>query len=242
MNFYYSLREVAKYIGYFSTYLLTSASEIANVYIVGNALAARFISWGVQLAWVRSWLYNAADDWLDAWNELRNSSIVSSTLSTLIYWADDLAAFASDPDGWIRDAIKSRFPAGARLLTDPAGEVIEIILKRTGIPYDLLFNARNYIANLFVSILGNLRAIYNDPDGWLIGKLNQFFPAAYRILRDPDGWLIGKINSAFPVIAEFIRDPDTFIIEHLIAFLERFVNRYGKRLAKIAESIIHLIW
>lgn len=242
MSFYYALRNVAAYIGDFSTSLLSAASQIQNVYIIGQYLAFRFITWGVSLSNVRAWLYNAADDWLDAYNDLKNNSVISGALYTLQYWADDLSAFASDPDGWIRDAIRRYFPRAARLMNDPAGEIVDVILNYTNLPYDLVFSPNSYIRNIFNNALGSLKVIYNDPDGWLLSKINQYFPVAVAFLRDPDGWIIQKIYSKFPTLNEFLRDPDLYIVEKFLAFIERFIDRYGRRLAQIAEKIILLLW
>ena len=242
MAFYYALVDVAGYLGDFSNALLSAASQIQNVYLIGTNLATKFIQWGVMVALARSKLYQAASAWRDVYNELKGSGGNTGVLSTLLYWADDLINFIRDPDGWIRAAINRYFPKGLRLLTDPIGEIVDIVLQYTGFSYDFVFHPTAYLTNFINNALGAAREIINDADGWFLRKINQLFPQIVSFIRDPDGWLINKIHATFPTLSDFIKDPDKFIIEHLVNFLERFVAQYGKRLAGIADKIIHLIY
>lgn len=239
MALYYTLREVADYLGYLATTFTNAGIAVNGVWLIGEHLAARLITMGVYARAVSVRFDNAASQWYDIYNDLSGGFTISGALQTLMYYADDLVSFIRWPSEWIRGAISERWSNGVKFLNDPVAYVIETLVSYTGFDYDFVFNPFARIRSIADSILGALREIRNDPDGWIIRKINSLYPAVIAFLRDPDGWLIQKIYARFPVLSSFMQDPDTFIVEKFIAYIERVWDRYRDRLAKIAENILN---
>lgn len=241
MSLYLALRELGDLFAQFRNSFITAANAISSVWLIGEHITPRLLVFATLCAAISARFYGAATNWQYIYSQLTGAIGGNGPLSTLLSFVDDLAAFMRDPDGWISDAIKSRWPNIMRFLNDPVGEMIEVIVTRTGFDYDFVYNPFTRIRAIVSDTLGILQAIRNDPDGWLIGRISALYPAVVAFLRDPDGWLIGKITSRFPVLAELIRDPDTFITNRFIAFLDRQWDRHKDAIIRIAEKIINAI-
>jgi len=196
----------------------------------------------VYLTVLSAKMYNAAEDWLDAWQQLKDGAGLPDSLREVIEWADRIVDFIANLDDWFERVIRRMYPEGLRILRDPIGEILRIFLRETGFDSSLLYDTYNRIRQVVRNVYSRLDAIADDPDGWLIRTVEHFFPLALDILRDPDGWIIDRINVMFPSLAEFIRDPDDYIVDHFITWLDKTLDRYESRITKIAENILNRIF
>lgn len=242
MSLYYTLRELAEWINDVRMKVFYAGVDIKDVWLIGEWLSDALIVISNYIGVVSSITFDVANDWRSVYSNLSDGIDLPWGLQGLLDYADDILSFIRYPSQWIYNAIDDAFPRVGALLRDPVGEVLEIITRYTGFEFDFIYNTTAWIENKINEVTGDLRDILRDPLGWVERQFDNLFPDAWRIVRDPDGWLLDKIDNYFPDIRNLINDPGDYVTEKLVDFLERAFDRYGRRLAKIAENIIKMIY
>lgn len=239
MAFYYALVGLGDAIWQARGTIFSLAISVNGIYLVGQYLYVPMITFSARLGLMASKVYNAADDFKDFRNYVVDNLSGNPLINDLLYYASEIINIVRDFNYFVKQAIQQYFPALTAINRDPVAYILEVLFTRTGFSYNFVFNPATVIKDIALNALGDLRNMLNDPRGYIISKLTQYVPALSFVLSDPRGWLRQEFGLLAPGLSDFLRDPESFITDKLVSGIERFVNQYEKRLAKIAEYILN---
>ncbi len=242
MVFYYALRTLANYINGVRQDVFSMAVAIRNIWLIGDNLYTWFASISARLGVTVSYVYQLADSWLQVYNDLRGDLQSIPGLSTLIYYLDDLLSLVKDFAYAVGQAIRNRFPALYNFNFDPVSYILEVMYRYTGLGYSFIHNPTATITSIVNVALGDLRNLLINPYAYIVNKLTLGNPLLQLLLLQPSIWLRREINILFPQWELFINNPSDYVVDAFVLGIERLGDRYGLRLAKVAEKIISIIF
>lgn len=242
MVFYYALRTLALYLNGVRSEIFSMAVAVRNVWLIGDNLYSWFASISARMSVVVSHVYQLAEGWLDVYEQLKDVTPTIPNLSTLLYYLDDLLSLVKDFGYAVWQAIRNRFPTLYNFNIDPVSYILETIYRYTGLSYDFVHNPRGAIASMIYDALGDVRNLLLNPYVYIVNKLTLGNPLLQLLLLQPSLWLRREINILFPQWELFANNPTDYIVDAFILGIERLVDRYGLRLAKVAEKIISAIF
>jgi len=239
MAFYYALVALADSIWQARGTIFSLAISVNGIYLIGQYLYAPLITFSARLGVMASKVNNAADDFKDFRNYVVDNLSGKPLINDLLYYASEIIAIVKDFNYFVKQSIQQYFPALIAINKDPIAYILEVLFTRTGFSYNFVFNPTTVIRDIVLNVLGDLRNMLNDPRGYIINKLAQYVPVLSFVLTDPRGWLRQEFGLLAPGLSDFLRDPESFITDKLVSGIERLVNQYEKRLAKLAEYILN---
>lgn len=242
MLFYYALRSLASVLSGVRSTITSAANAIRNVWLLGDNLYTWLSSIATNVGLVVTAVQRMADDWLSVYNELKNAGTYVPGLSLLLYYLDDLLSLIRDFGYVVGQTLRARFPILYNFSLDPVSYVLEILYRYTGLSYNFVHNPAATITSIVLSSIGDLRNLITNPYAYIIGKLTQGNPRLYYLFISPATWLRLILSELSPTLMQFIDDPAAYIVDAFINGVERFLDRYGRRLAKVAEKIINAMF
>lgn len=239
MIFYYSIRGAATLLDTLRSRVFAMAVAIRGVWLLGDNLYTWLSSISAYIGLLVNRTYGLADDWLSVYGELRRTGANLPGISLLLTYLDDLLSLIRDFGYAVGQALRARFPALYNFSIDPVSYVLEIIYRYTGLSFNFVHNPAATITSIVLSSIGDLRNLITNPYAYIIGKLTQGNPRLYYLFLDPLTWLRQEIGNLSPALRQFLDDPAAYVLDAVVSGLERLLDRYGARIAKVAEKLIN---
>ena len=242
MRVYYTFRDIAFWIGQVRSTLTQVGIDIQDVWLIGDWLSGWFLVLSARLSGAEGELYSLASDWLEFYNWLGDKLDIGTGLDLLLQYADDLISFILDPDYYIINFLRARFPSVYDFFHSPVYFIIDALERYTGLDYDFIYDPIGKIRQVVDAITAGIQSFLYDPQGFIISKLAEVTPEIYEFLYDVRGWLRGRVYDAFPFVFELLEDPQGYIEDHIIDILERVKERHQARILQLVESILQAIF
>lgn len=218
------------------------AVAIRNVWLIGDNLYTWFTTLSAYLSLLVNLGYNAANDWLTTYNELKQANTYIPGLSEVLYYLDDILSLVRDFEHNVDTVVRQRFPNLYSINLNPIAYILQVIYSNTGLSQSFLNNPLGFIQSIVNTALGDVRNLIANPYLYITAVLSRGNPDLYLLLTNPRMWLTNEIGVTFPLLNSFLFDPSGFILARLADGLERTIDSFGVRLAKVAEKIISFMF
>jgi hypothetical protein len=242
MVFYYALRAIASSLNNVRSAVFSMAVAIRNVWLIGDNLYTWFSTIAAYISLLVNLGYSASNDWLSTYNDLKNANTYIPGLSEILYYLDDILSLVRDFEYNVDKAVRQRFPNLYNLNLNPIAYIINTLTAYTGLTAAFIQNPYGFINGIITTALGDLRNFIDNPYVYLTGVLSRGNPDLYYLLINPRAWLQMEIGASFPQLTQLLADPGGYILARLADSLERTIDSFGVRLAKVAEKIINYMF
>lgn len=242
MGVYNALRSLVTYFAWLRSVFVSVGNAISDVWLIGDTLAGWFYEIATYIGMVEGGVSTLATEWYFFNQYITTHLTVSSALTTLLTYADDVIAFIRDLDYNIASAVRRQFPALGAFLANPPGYLVGVLTATTGLSLAFIKDPIGTINALVLGALGELQVLKNNPYSWLVGKLSQFNPTIAVLFQSPLAWLRDRLGELSPDLLALSRDPQGYIVAKFLVEVEMFVDRYKAQIARVAEKILQAIF
>jgi hypothetical protein len=213
-------------------------STISGIYLLGQYLATPFYFVGANIIGISINMSLASNAFVNFYNQVVGGAQTSGILDTLIYYANQLINFITNPLAYVANWVRQVFWWIDYIYYNTYEFIFAHVIRILDVYFPYWRDIGGWVYNWVSSWVYDWHTFRFDPVRWVTNLLSYYSGAIASFLRDPDGWVRERVRVFFPELQSFLFSPADYILEKLSDRLELFIERNLSRLVKAVENAL----